>query len=50
MPKMLLLDEAVASRAVFAIVFGLDGGMETLLEPAKLLKNVRGRPYVSMES
>ena len=29
------LDEAIASRAVFVIVSGSDGRVETLLEPAK---------------
>ena len=29
------LDKAIASRAVFVIVSGLDGWAETLLEPAK---------------
>ena len=33
---LLLLDEAVASRALFVIVSGgMDGRTETLLEPAK---------------
>ena len=32
---VLLLDEAVASRAVFVIISELDGRSETLLEPAK---------------
>ena len=32
--RFLLLDEVVAFRAVFVIVFWLDGQAETLLEPA----------------
>ena len=34
-PPFLPLDEAIASRAVFVIVSGSDGRVETLLEPAK---------------
>ena len=34
----LLLGEAVASKAVFVIVSGSDGWVETLFKPAKLLK------------
>ena len=33
------LDEAVASRVVFVMVSGTDERAETLLKPAKLLKN-----------
>ena len=37
--KFLPLDEAIASRAVFIIMSGSDGRAQTLLEPAKYLKN-----------
>ena len=33
--RFLLIDEAIASRAVFVIVSGLDGRMEALLKSAK---------------
>ena len=35
----LLFDEAIASRVVVVVVSRSDGRMETLLEPAKQLKN-----------
>ena len=41
--QFLPLDEAIASSAVIAIVSWTVGRTETLLEPAKVLKNGKGK-------